>query len=209
MYEEAAGTEPTMQSRHVPTLLFRSRRSRVLDFGTCLSVVATFLACKSEAYQHGDQADASVISPTVTRTVTSMIQLIATPERYHGRFVVLRGYWVTSDHPEEWGRGRLHINKEDAERDLGTAVELHFVPCDQKIRRDKPVTFSEARKLNGRYVSVWGEWYSPTGSDLSGSVCSISFMRDVSEEGWTASIDGADGGGADLAPRSKSKRWSK
>jgi hypothetical protein len=78
----------------------------------------------------------------------SLIQLIATPERFDGRVVTVQGFLTLGAHPEFFGQEPvLYVNEEDADN-LLALNSVWLVPSDQ-MRRDR-------EKINHMYVRLTG-----------------------------------------------------
>lgn len=77
----------------------------------------------------------------------SLIQLIASPEKFEGKPVTVRGFLVAdwSGH-DNHGVGVLYLYKEDADNELGNSV---LVIPNEQMRRD-------SEKINHMYVIVTG-----------------------------------------------------
>lgn len=77
----------------------------------------------------------------------SLIRLIASPEKFDGKLVTVRGFLVAdwSGH-DNHAVGVLYLYKEDADNDLGNSV---LVIPNEQMRRD-------AEKINRMYVILTG-----------------------------------------------------
>lgn len=87
----------------------------------------------------------------------SLIQLIATPEKFDGKKVSIIGFLTLGEHPEFFGQQpMLFLHEEDAKNIL-RANALWVVPNDQ-MRQDR-------EKINQEYVIVTGRFRAASGVD--------------------------------------------
>ncbi len=87
----------------------------------------------------------------------SLIQLIANPEKFDGKLVAVRGFYLVVGRPPDLVACSLFLHKEDAENNLGNQVTI--VPNEQ-MTRDK-------EKIDRMYVQLIGTFRAVrvTGSD--------------------------------------------
>lgn len=99
---------------------------------------------------------ASSIAPGQDRPKpTTLIELLANPEKFDGSTVTVRGYFVVVGSEHDITAYFLYLNREDAENLLGDAVVV--VPTDQ-IRRDK-------EKFDRMFVMVTGRFHAVPTAD--------------------------------------------
>jgi hypothetical protein len=95
---------------------------------------------------------ASPIAPGQDRPKpTTLIELLANPEKFDGVTVTVRGYFVSNDPKHDISAYFLYLNREDAENLLGDAVVV--VPTEQ-MRRDKEKLDRMFVMLTGRFRAV-------------------------------------------------------
>jgi hypothetical protein len=87
----------------------------------------------------------------------SLVQLIATPEKFDGKTVTVRGYLVSVGGRGDIGAHFLYLNREDAENMLGNAV---VVVASDQMRRDE-------EKVNRMYVTLVGTSHAVLSSNGS------------------------------------------
>lgn len=101
---------------------------------------------------------ASSIAPGQDRPKpTTLIELLANPEKFDGVTVTVRGYFVFDDREHDISAYFLYLNREDAENLLGDAVVV--VPTEQ-MRRDK-------EKLDRMFVMLTGRFHAVPTADKS------------------------------------------
>jgi hypothetical protein len=83
-------------------------------------------------------------------TPVSLVQLLATPEKFDGKTVTVRGYLDSVGGRGDISAHFLYLNREDAENMLGNAVVV--VPSHQ-MRRDE-------EKVNHMYVTLTGTFHT-------------------------------------------------
>lgn len=82
----------------------------------------------------------------------SLIQLIATPEKFDGRQVTVNGFLLLGENPDFVGQQPLiYIHQEDA-RNLILANSVRVMPSDQ-MRRDR-------EKIDHVYVTLTGTFHA-------------------------------------------------
>ena len=106
---------------------------------TCLFLVASLLLAQDRAKP------------------VSLIQLIATPEKFDGKQVTVNGFLVIGEHPEFFGQQPvLYLNEEDS-KNLLLGNSVWVVPSEQ-MRRDR-------EKIDHMYVTVTGTFQTAHGGD--------------------------------------------
>ena len=101
---------------------------------------------------------ASSIAPGQDRPKpTTLIELLANPEKFDGVTVTVLGYFVFDDREHDISAYFLYLNREDAENLLGDAVVV--VPTEQ-MRRDK-------EKLDRMFVMLTGRFHAVPTADKS------------------------------------------
>jgi len=95
----------------------------------------------------------------------SLVQLIATPEKFDGKVVTVRGYLEYVGARHDISAHFLYLNREDAENQLGNAV---LVVASEQMRRDE-------EKINRMYVTVIGTSHTVRASNGS----SATAIKDV------------------------------
>src|SRR5580704_10817931 len=76
----------------------------------------------------------------------SLVQLIATPEKFDGKLVIVRGYLESVGARHDITAHLLYLSREDAENRLDNAV---VVVASEQMRRDE-------EKINRMYVTLTG-----------------------------------------------------
>jgi len=76
----------------------------------------------------------------------SLIQLLATPEKFEGRFISIRGFLVVLGGEHDIADYTLNLNQEDAENEVGNQIDV--VPNDQ-MKEDR-------EKIDRMYVILTG-----------------------------------------------------
>jgi hypothetical protein len=76
----------------------------------------------------------------------SLIQLVASPEKFNGKLVVVRGFLLIAGRPHDVVGYILYLHKEDAENNLGNSVVI--VPSEQ-MKRDQ-------EKIDRMYIQLTG-----------------------------------------------------
>lgn len=133
------------------------------------------------------KGDAGTVAIRTRRVATSVVQLIANPEKYDGAEARLVGF-LTMSQPDR-DVGSLHLNREDADRLLGANVEVSFGRCDEKVPLDPLIPVAQAFRNDRKYVSMTGRFLArPDSSTSVGVVC------DISELGARQLPDEANGG---------------
>lgn len=109
---------------------------------------------------------ASSIAPGQDRPKpTTLIELLANPEKFDGVTVTVRGYFVSNDPKHDISAYFLYSSREDAENLLGDAVVV--VPTEQ-MRRDKEKLDRMFVMLTGRFraVPTADKSFAPTIKDI-------------------------------------------
>jgi hypothetical protein len=95
---------------------------------------------------------ASSIAPGQDRPKpTTLIELLANPEKFDGSTVTVRGYFMAVGGEHDISAYFLYLSREDAENLLGDAVVV--VPTEQ-MRRDKEKLDRMFVMLSGRFRAV-------------------------------------------------------
>lgn len=128
--------------------------------------------------------DARKEQAKVRQTATSVVQLLANPERYDGSESRVNGF-LQMDRPDrEDIQAFLHLNQEDADRMLGTHIEVSFWKCDEKPLLDPLIPVGEAMRHDRKYVAVTGKFVaSPSSPSRVGVLCGISELLELPEPG--------------------------
>lgn len=101
---------------------------------------------------------ASSVAPGQDRQKpTTLIELLANPEKFDGSIVTVRGYFVAIGGEHDIAAYFLYLNREDAENLLGDAIVV--VPTEP-MRRDK-------EKLDRMFVMLTGRFHAVPTADKS------------------------------------------
>jgi hypothetical protein len=99
-------------------------------------------------------------------TPVSLIQLIVNPERFDGKSVVVRGFFLAAGRTHDLASHYLFFHKEDAENNLGNSIVV--VPSDQMTR--------DQEKIDRMYVQLIGTFHTV---HAAGADSYTSTIRDV------------------------------
>lgn len=88
----------------------------------------------------------SFAQETSNATPVSLIELLASPEKYDGKAVTVRGFLTIGQEPRHGVEAFLHLQEEDARHQLGNEI---LVVASEKMIRDK-------EKINMVYVILTG-----------------------------------------------------
>jgi hypothetical protein len=97
---------------------------------------------------------------------TSLIQVIASPDRFDSKPVVIRGFFLVAGRPRDVAGYFLFLNKEDAENNLGNSITV--IPNDQMLR--------ELEKIDRMYIQLTGTIRTVR---IAGTDSYSSILRDV------------------------------
>lgn len=124
------------------------------------------------------QQDAGANVPSRPKPfATSIVQLIASPDRFDGSDVLVGGYLYVEKSEEV--DATLVSNPDDALRGLGVGVEVAFSQCGDGAPR--PIPEEEIGAHHRRFVRVRGKFVAGTGGPSPGTICSIQEVVDVPE----------------------------
>jgi len=87
---------------------------------------------------------------------TNLVQLLATPEKFDGALVTVRGFLVMGDHRDLVAHA-LYLSKDDADNLIGNSV---LVVANDQMRRDE-------EKIDRMYVVLTGRFRVVRGADKS------------------------------------------
>jgi hypothetical protein len=97
----------------------------------------------------------------------SLIQLVTSPEKFNGKVVLVRGFFLVVGRPHDVVSYTLFLHKEDAENNLGNSVVV--VPNEQ-MKRDQ-------EKIDRMYVQLTGTFRSVHVAGTADSY--VSSIRDI------------------------------
>lgn len=158
----------------------------VCAFGTAL-IVTTIFACKhnpvgttheSESGVSTANQGAGVAVPSRPKPIaTSIVQLIASPDRFDGSDVLVGGYLYVEKGEEV--DATLVSSPDDAMRGLGVSVELAFSRCGEGAPNSMPA--EDIGTHDRRFVRIRGKFVAANGGLKPGTICSIQEIVDVPE----------------------------
>ena len=172
----------------------RGRRSRVIFIALCLPGLLECARSRRVPPQQKDAADGpGGLAPDAGMRRSSwpeawsLIQLLATPERYDGATVQATGFLVM-DWPKS---GMLYLSKADYDEGLTNAVGISLEPCAPVLfgaatppealkrapRADGERPFPPSQELSLHYVVVRGRFEHTKGSAFPGEICSVTRLE--------------------------------
>jgi hypothetical protein len=84
-----------------------------------------------------------------------LIQLVASPEKFNGKLVLVRGFLLIAGRPHDVVGYILYLHKEDAENNLGNSVVI--VPSEQMKRDQEKIDRMSSNSLERFGLSVSSE----------------------------------------------------
>ncbi len=96
----------------------------------------------------------------------SLIQLIASPEKFDGKSVAVRGFFLVAGRPHDVVGCFLFLHKEDAENDLGNSI---IVVPNEMMTKDQ-------EKIDRMYIQLIGTFRAV---HIAGTDAQVASIRDI------------------------------